>query len=268
MPRRNSYTPAQLAWLAERSGTMLRAELTEAFNRRFGQNRSVKAITSTIKREKLPQRAPGYPKGHNITLFSPAQIEFIRTAYRSMDRGEVLRILNTWWDADFTDAQLRAFLKNHKIRSGRTGHFIKGGDDPRTYRGPRMPNSGQFQKGALNGAAARNYQPIGSLRWSKEGYLERKVTDDPSLWPARRWVGEHRLMWEQAHGPIPDGHVVVFLDGDPCNLELDNLRAVPRGVLGLMNKRWPGATHGDARKAAILACELELRANKRRRNAA
>ena len=106
MPRRNSYTPAQLAWLAERSGTMLRAELTEAFNRRFGQNRSVKAITSTIKREKLPQRAPGYPKGHNITLFSPAQIEFIRTAYRSMDRGEVLRILNTWWDADFTDAQL------------------------------------------------------------------------------------------------------------------------------------------------------------------
>lgn len=267
MPRRNSYTPAQLQFLAERSGTMLRAELTEAFNRRFGQNRSVKAITSTIKREKLPQRAPGYPKGHNITLFTPEQIEFIKRAYRSMSLRDVLRILNQWWDEDFTHAQLYAFVKNHKIHSGRTGHFQKGGNDPRSYKGPRMPNSGQFKKGTLNGAAAHNYVPVGSLRWSKDGYLERKVTDDPDLVPARRWVGEHRLMWEAAHGPIPDGHVVMFLDGDPCNLELDNLRAVPRGVLGLLNKRWPGATHGEARKAAILACELELKANKRRKAA-
>jgi len=268
MPRRKCYTPAQLAWLAERSGTMLRAELTEAFNRRFGQNRSVKAITNTIKREKLPQRAPGYPKGHNITLFAPEQVDFIKRAYRSMERRDVLRILNQWWDEDFTDAQLRAFLSNHKIHSGRTGHFEKGHTVQRNNPVPKGDGPGRFKRGTLNGAAARNYVPIGSLRWSKDGYLERKVTDDPSLWPARRWVGEHRLMWEAAHGPIPDGHVVVFLDGDPCNLELDNLRAVPRGVLGLMNKRWPGATHGESRKAAILACELELRATKRRRDAA
>lgn len=60
---------------------------------------------------------------------------------------------------------------------------------------------------------ARNYQPIGSLRLNKDGYLERKVTDDPALAPVRRWVGVHRLVWEAAHGPIPPRHVVRFLPG-------------------------------------------------------
>lgn len=59
---------------------------------------------------------------------------------------------------------------------------------------------------------SRNYRPIGSLRVSRDGYLERKVTDDHPV-PARRWVGVHRLVWEAAHGPVPDGHVIRFKDG-------------------------------------------------------
>ena len=57
---------------------------------------------------------------------------------------------------------------------------------------------------------ARNYRPIGSLRISKDGYLERKVTDDPSIKPALRWVGMHRLVWESVNGPVPAGHIVAF----------------------------------------------------------
>lgn len=60
---------------------------------------------------------------------------------------------------------------------------------------------------------ARNYQPIGTLRVSKDGYLERKVTDDPGVYPARRWVAVHRLVWEAANGPVPTGCIVVFKPG-------------------------------------------------------
>lgn len=60
---------------------------------------------------------------------------------------------------------------------------------------------------------ARNYVPIGSHRLNVEGHLERKVTDDPSLAPSRRWVPVYRLVWEAAHGPIPAGHIVVFKRG-------------------------------------------------------
>jgi hypothetical protein len=71
----------------------------------------------------------------------------------------------------------------------------------------------QFKKGAMAGAAQHNYVPIGSLRVSKDGYVERKFTDDPSLVPARRWAGVHRLVWEEANGPVPPGYAVTFLAG-------------------------------------------------------
>jgi len=48
---------------------------------------------------------------------------------------------------------------------------------------------------------------------SRDGYLERKVSDDRSIQPARRWVAAHRLVWEAAHGPVPAGHIVRFKPG-------------------------------------------------------
>lgn len=83
---------------------------------------------------------------------------------------------------------------------GSTGHH------PNTVRT-------QFKKGQMTGAAQHNYVPIGSLRITKDGYLERKVTDDQNVYPARRWVAEHRLVWEKVHGPIQKNYIVVFLPG-------------------------------------------------------
>jgi hypothetical protein len=70
----------------------------------------------------------------------------------------------------------------------------------------------QFKKGRP-ASEARNYVPIGSLRICADGYIERKLTDDPSIAPARRWVAVHRIVWEAAHGPIPAGHIVCFKPG-------------------------------------------------------
>lgn len=76
------------------------------------------------------------------------------------------------------------------------------------------PNSRrtQFKKGEMSGAAQHNYVPVGSLRITKDGYLERKVTDDHPV-PARRWVALHRLVWEAANGPVPKNHIVRFKGG-------------------------------------------------------
>ena len=90
----------------------------------------------------------------------------------------------------------------------------------------------QFKPGQMSGAAQRNYKPVGSLRVSKDGYLERKVTDDPSIYPARRWTAVARLVWEAAYGPIPRGHLVVFKPGLRTAVEteitLDRLECISR----------------------------------------
>lgn len=87
------------------------------------------------------------------------------------------------------------------------GHYVAGGRSAET----------RFKKGRP-AHEARNYVPIGTHRLSKDGYLERKVTDDPSIFPARRWVGVHRLLWEETHGPIPEKHLVCFKPGQFTNV--------------------------------------------------
>lgn len=90
----------------------------------------------------------------------------------------------------------------------------------------------RFKKGCKLGAAQHNYVPIGTLRVTKDGYLERKMTDDPSIYPARRWVPVHRLVWEAENGQIPAGHLVVFKPGmKTAELELvtaDRLECITR----------------------------------------
>lgn len=70
----------------------------------------------------------------------------------------------------------------------------------------------QFKKGRPP-KAARNYVPIGTYRVNHDGYLQRKMTDSQDIAPARRWTPVHRLVWETAHGAIPEGHAVVFKPG-------------------------------------------------------
>lgn len=86
---------------------------------------------------------------------------------------------------------------------------------------------------------AYNYQPIGAERINRDGYLERKVTDDPKIVPVRRWLAVHRLVWEAAHGPIPHGHAVAFLPGrrttDAALITEDALELVTRGELARRN---------------------------------
>jgi hypothetical protein len=78
---------------------------------------------------------------------------------------------------------------------------------------------------------ARNYLAIGSERISKDGYLERKISDDQRVAPAQRWRAVHILLWEAANGPLPKSHAVVFKDGDKRHIAIDNLELVTRAEL-------------------------------------
>jgi len=263
MSRANSYKPRQIDWLrthAARFDTL--EELTEAFNHRYEDCRTVGAIQSTLKREGI-QRGRRRPQPAR-RLLDPDQHAFLEDAYTRHSIVVCTSMINIWWRTSFTVEQIKSYTSRHKMLSGRTGRFEKGQIPANAgTKGVMKPNRASFKKGRP-AHEARNYVPVGSLRFTRDGYMERKVTDDPTLVPARRWIPEHRLIWEAAYGPVPDGHVVVFLDGDRLNFDLENLRCVPRGVLGMLNKRGLNESTGEARKAGILTCELELRANQRR----
>lgn len=79
----------------------------------------------------------------------------------------------------------------------------------------------QFKKGHM----PKNWKPVGSERFDKDGVLVVKVSDTRNK--KNDWKAKHMMIWQRLHGPIPKGHFVVFRnknksDFDPSNLLLVN----------------------------------------------
>lgn len=173
---------------------------------------------------------------------------------------------------DVSQQNITSLCKRNGWLTGRTGHFVKG--QPSHNKGKKgfyAPGSekGWFKKGQRSGVAVRLYKPIGTERMSKDGYLERKINDGMPL--QARWRAVHLIRWEEANGPIPDGHALKCLDGDKTNTDPVNWTAIPRALLPRLNGRF-GRDYDTARdelKPTIMAvAKLEHAAREARKGAA
>lgn len=103
-------------------------------------------------------------------------------------------------------------------------HFCAGGRSAETRFG--------------KGMKPHTWVPVGTFRIVPDGILEQKVNDTPGC-NSVRWHPVHRLVWQAAHGPIPDGHAVVFRPGQKTNqlhlITVDRLECITRQQLMLRN---------------------------------
>lgn len=111
----------------------------------------------------------------------------------------------------------------------------------------------RFKPGVRQGKAARLYKPIGTERFSKEGYRERKIHDGMPF--QSRWRAIHLIEWEEVNGPLPKGWCLKCLDGDKANTDPANWQAIPRALLPRLAGRWttPYDQADPDLKPAILA---------------
>lgn len=79
-----------------------------------------------------------------------------------------------------------------------------------------------------HGNKPQTWRPVGSERWTRDGYLERKISDTGNK---RDWSGAHVILWEDINGPIPKGHAVIFRDGNKRNIIIENLELISRADL-------------------------------------
>lgn len=254
------FTAAEVAWVREVHKGLTPGQLATHFRAHFGRQVSAESIRALLYRHRL--RTVSKPK-----VWPDDVVAFVAQAYRRMPLDQLPAAIEAEFGILRTLNQVRALTRNRGIRSGRTGRFVPG--QPRVPgSGAKGPSRTSFQKGQLNGEAKRKYKPIGSMRRSKDGYWERKVTDDQNLYPARRWVGVHRLVWEEHHGPIPDGHKVIFIDGDYDNLGIENLALVSNRENAYLNKSGLGKAPAEIKPTAIQVAKLAVAANKRAEEAA
>jgi len=127
-----------------------------------------------------------------------------------------------------------AFFANAKA-SGRFDKLTKSGVRHRFPKGHVPANKGvkrppgwapgrmretQFKKGHFPANRDPDYYVLGALRINADGYIDMRVSFEPG---AKGWRTLHRILWEDAHGPVPPKHCLIFKDGDRLNVELANL---------------------------------------------
>ena len=106
-------------------------------------------------------------------------------------------------------------------------------------------------------------KPIGSETW-KGGYLYIKVNDTPMRGDdamkirEENWVKKHQYIWEQIYGKVPNGHIVVFLDGNRANFNIENLYCIPRKIQTVMMRNGWWSNNPELTLAAIKWCELHF----------
>lgn len=212
-------------------------------------------------------RAPGRYVGRHL-LFSNAEIEWLRTNC-SKETGDYHRAFCAEFSrTDVTAAQLYGLRKREGWKTGRTGRFDKG-HVPWT-KGKKLPfNAGSARTQFKTGQQPPNTKYAGHERLGTHGYVEISVNEtNPHTGFERRYVLKHRWLWEQAHGPIPDG-MVLKCKGDPLNTDPSNWELVLRGLLPRLNGR-SGRGYDvapDELKPTIMAvAKLEHRLRETKRN--
>lgn len=124
----------------------------------------------------------------------------------------------------------------------------------------------RYGRQTKKGVSGRRPVPVGTERFTKDNYIMVKVAERPSKAMSKdNWKMKHVWVWEQTHGPVPDGCCVFFADGNKYNFDPDNLVAVPRKLVGAMNTlKSEGMVWHDAEslKAVMTMAEIRIERNK------
>ncbi|HBJ74016.1 MAG TPA: HNH endonuclease [Syntrophaceae bacterium] len=263
---RFKYTAEQVEFL--RAGFLLAGipELTRDFNARFGLDKSCTSIRAALKNRRITcgRKTGEILKGKSL-LFTPDQAAFVRENLPGRSRAELTDLLNETFAASFTVSQVTAFTKNHKIRSGRNGRFIKG---RLSWNKGTKGLTGRNQTCFVAGDVPVNRKPLGSERIdAKSGHILVKIAEEnPYTGHGTRYKHKHVHIWELLHGPAPKGKVVFFVDGDKLNCSPENLMLIERSVLLRLNQSGYRALPGVLKPTLLAVVKIEVKAFEKRRN--
>lgn len=197
--------------------------------------------------------------------YTAEQIQYIADNIAGRSHREMAAMFNKHFGTDFPASAILSLTFRQGLKNGIDCRFNKGHEPTQFRKGCTPWNKGIKGTGGweptqfVQGHKPWNYKPVGTERTNTDGYVEIKIADP------NKWKGKHILFWEEAHGPIPKGHVVIFADGNQQNVTLDNLLLVSRRELVIMNKRGLIANSAELTKTGIAIADIYLKIGERKR---
>lgn len=196
--------------------------------------------------------------------YTAEHIEYIAANIVGRSYQDLTDMFNERFGMEVKVKAMISLAFKHGLHNERDTRFNKGWEPTQFKKGHVPFNKGrrgvdgwkptQFKKGHK----PWNYKPVGTERTNTDGYVELKIADP------NKWKGKHILLWEEANGPIPRGHVVIFADRNQQNVTLDNLLLVSRRELAVMNKRGLIANSMELTKTGIAVADIYLKIGERK----
>lgn len=256
------YTPEQKDYISELAPGRYNSEIASLFNERYGTKVTEGQIKSFKANHGISSNVPRRRRTENEGLFSLEQIKFIEMNVHGLHNSELTALVNQTFNLDIKVRQMRIWKKNRKLSSGLKGTE---GKAPPNKGTKGLYNVGGNRTSFKPGQPASNYKPVGSERIDQDGYTLVKVSDE-GPWH-KRWRHKHKVVWEEAHGAVPKGHVLIFADQDKRNITVDNIILVPQSRLSILNKK--KLLHNNAeltRTGLIMASIYKKIADRKRSN--
>lgn len=151
--------------------------------------------------------------------FLPEHYTFIQDNVIGATDGELAGMFNKRFGQSLSSGQIKSFKRRNGLRSGLGNRFaannICDGYKPRA----------SFPKGNT----PYNYLLIGSERINSQKYIEVKI-GNPNIWKLK-----HHIVWKECNGPLKEGNVLIFGDGDKTNCTAENIIEIERGLLGILS---------------------------------
>lgn len=240
--------------MANRMGKLTK-ELTDEVNQKFGTEFTKDQVRGFLNNRKLRSGLGKSKKGVRF-VWTKETDEFL-IQHKDEPLDVLVDLMNTTFTRPgrYRREYTKSAISHHKARIGarssNDGRFVKG----------HAPTESVYKKGHKSDTCL----PIGSERVSPDGYLLRKVSDEPYAPQFQNWRPVHRLIWEAEHGPIPDGYKVIFADGDKTNLKLENLRLVSNGESAIIMKMGVKELEPEARELGFMAAKVLAESSRRRK---
>lgn len=210
-------------------------------------------------------------KGVPVYQYTKEQHAFLTKYYQLYDINILTKMFNETFNENRTSNAIHKYLNDHNIHSPRDCRFKKDSipfnkgipqSEWMSEEGMNNCKVTQFNKDKTINNANYNLKAVGDEHIDSDGYIRVKVGYDTGNKAQRFWKFKHHLVWEQHYGPVPKGHMIIFLDGNPLNCDISNLKCVARDVHLYMNQYRFYKHSSEITEAGIAVCESELAYNK------
>lgn len=256
-------------WLRENVPGRTTKEVTvlincQGFDEKYGMTFTEASIKGAKNRYGIKSGTLcGNPKGYS-PKYPVGMQEYIRSIAKGRTTAEIARMTAEHFGIEFSEKQCRAYKKNHDIASGLDCRFPKG-HVPANKGKPMSPevyekcSRTMFKKGNV----PANHMEVGEYTHTTDGYLIRKISEEGNQ--RERFEFVHRAVWEKHNGPIPEGKMISFLDGDKDNCRIENLVMLDNSENLELNRSQLRFENPEYTKAGVTVAKVKVAISRRKK---